>query len=69
MRFTTESAGVSLNYAYEISSVPENQFIQNHENFARPTALVDWIEIEGPIYDAWPPSSHTKILFDSPLKS
>ena len=69
VRFTTESAGVSLNYAYEIPFVPENQWIQNHETFARPTALVDWIEIEGPIYDAWPPSSHTKILFDSPLKS
>jgi hypothetical protein len=69
VRFTTETAGVSLNYAYEIPHVPENQFIQSHENFARPTALVDWIEIEGPIYDAWPPSSHTKILFDSPLKS
>ena len=69
VRFTTESAGVSLNYAYEIPSVPENQWIQNHEDFARPTALVDWIEIEGPVYDAWPPSSHTKILFDSPLKS
>jgi hypothetical protein len=26
---------------------------------------VEWFEIEGPLYDAWPPTSHTNILFGS----
>ena len=26
---------------------------------------VDWYEIDGPVYDAWPPKSHTRILFRS----
>jgi|694.fasta_scaffold71848_2 hypothetical protein len=67
--FTTESAGVTLSYAYAIPKVLENFWFQNRGEFARPEALVDWMELEGPVYDAWPPSSHTKILFDSPLKS
>ena len=69
VRFTTETAGVTLSYAYTIPKVLENFWLQGRDEFARPEAMVDWMEIEGPIYDAWPPSSHTKILFDSPLKS
>ena len=68
-RFTTESAGVSLEYAYEIPSVPENFWMQRADSFARPELLVDWFEIEGPIYDDWPPSSHTQLLFKSPSSS
>jgi Arc/MetJ-type ribon-helix-helix transcriptional regulator len=69
VRFTTESAGVTLSYAYDIPKVLENFWLQGKDEFARPEAMIDWLELEGPIYDAWPPSSHTKILFDSPLKS
>jgi hypothetical protein len=66
-RFTTDSAGVSLEYAYSIPSVLENFWMQNMDGFARPDAMVDWVEIQGPIYDAWPPTSHSRILFASPL--
>jgi hypothetical protein len=69
VRFTTETAGISLGYAYDIPKVLENFWLQGRDEFARPDALVDWMELEGPVYDAWPPSSHTKILFESPLKS
>jgi hypothetical protein len=65
-RFTTESAGVSFEYAYAIPKVLENFWMQGRDNFARPELLVDWFEVEGPQYDAWPPSSHSQILFDSP---
>ncbi|MDB5347723.1 MAG: hypothetical protein JWP89_6100 [Schlesneria sp.] len=65
-RFTTESAGVSLEYAYAIPNVLENFWMQGRDNFARPELLVDWFEVEGPLYDAWPPSSHSQILFDAP---
>jgi mono/diheme cytochrome c family protein len=66
-RFTTETAGVTLGYAYAIPKVLENFWMQARDEFARPDALIDWIEIEGPFHDAWPPGSHTSILFPSPL--
>lgn len=67
LRFTTESAGLSFEYAYSIPRVLENFWLQTSDKFARPELLIDWFEIEGPIYDAWPPATHTRILFDSPL--
>ena len=67
-RFTTEPAGIVIDYAYDIPRVLENFWLQEREEFARPELLVDWFEIEGPIYPTWPPPSHTNILFDSPLR-
>ena len=67
VRCTTESAGITLEYAYDIPAVLENFWMQGDAAFARPEPLVDWLEIEGPLLDAWPPESHTRILFDSPL--
>jgi hypothetical protein len=67
-RFTTEKAGVHFDYAYSIPRVLENFWMQTGEQFARPELMIDWFEIEGPVYDAWPPSSHARILFDSPLR-
>jgi mono/diheme cytochrome c family protein len=67
-RFTTETAGVHFEYAYSVPRVLENFWLQTGEAFARPEALVRWFEIEGPVFDAWPPRSHTDILFDSPLR-
>jgi mono/diheme cytochrome c family protein len=66
--FSTESAGISLNYAYDIPSVLENFWMQGNEAFARPTLLVDWLELEGPMYANWPPPSHQKVLFASAQK-
>lgn len=68
VRMTTESAGISVEYAYAIPSVLENFWMQSRDNFARPELLIDWFEIEGPNFDAWPPASHTAILFESPLR-
>lgn len=68
VRMTTESAGISLEYAYAIPSVLENFWMQSRDSFARPELLIDWFEIEGPIFDSWPPASHTGILFESPLR-
>jgi hypothetical protein len=69
VRFTTESAGVGFEYAYSIPRVLENFWLQGGQKFARPELLIDWFEIEGPIYPAWPPPSHTNLLFDSPLQA
>ncbi|MFM7186992.1 MAG: DUF1592 domain-containing protein [Armatimonadota bacterium] len=61
-RMTTEQAGFDLDYAYEIPSVLENFWLQNKDEFARPELLVDWIELEGPVYPAWPPKGHTQLV-------
>jgi mono/diheme cytochrome c family protein len=68
-RFTTETAGVGFDYAYSVPRVLENFWMQGHDAFARPELLLSWFEIEGPLFDAWPPSSHANILFDSPTRA
>ncbi len=67
-RFTTESAGVSFEYAYNIPSVLENFWMQGRDDLRDPEVRIEWFEIEGPVYDAWPPGTHTSILFESPLR-
>ncbi len=62
VRFTTERAGIGLEYAYAIPRVLENFWMQSADSFARPELMIEWIELEGPIFDAWPPSSHTGLL-------
>ena len=39
-----------------------NEKILTPEKF--PTIYLDWIELEGPLYDRWPPESHTGLLAD-----
>ncbi|QDV52785.1 DUF1592 domain-containing protein [Gimesia fumaroli] len=60
--FTTEKAGVTIEYAYDIPRVLENFWMQTGDEFARPELYVDWIEIEGPHYEMWPPASHRQIM-------
>lgn len=36
---------------------------------ALPRLFVDWIEIEGPLYEQWPPKSHETLFFKSPETS
>jgi hypothetical protein len=68
VRFTTQDAGVDFTYAYDVPAVLENFWLQSHDTFARPTLLVDWIELEGPVHPTWPPASQRKLLPDSPNK-
>lgn len=30
---------------------------------------VDWIEVEGPLYESWPPESHRRLFGDLPIKA
>lgn len=66
--FTPDKAGITLSNEYRIPYHHLNRRIIRRPGFPRPTLLIDWVEIEGPIHDAWPPSSHTRILIDSPHK-
>jgi mono/diheme cytochrome c family protein len=61
-RFTTDTAGLTLEYAYSIPRELENFWMQERDDFARPEALVDWLEIEGPLHPEWPPASHQLVL-------
>ena len=60
--FTKLSAGVDLHYAYDIPKVLENFWMQGKDEFARPELMIDWVELEGPIYESWPPVSHQRVL-------
>ncbi len=62
--FTSESAGIKIDYAYSIPRVLENFWLQTGDDFARPEAWVDWVEIEGPLHDVWPPESTARVLGD-----
>jgi hypothetical protein len=66
--FNTEIAAMRFDYAYSIPAELAYSWMQTLEVFARPEVFVDWFEIEGPLYDAWPPSSHQAILFRAAAK-
>lgn len=66
--FTTLKSGLGFTNGYEIPKMLENFWMQGGDAFARPSLLIDWIELEGPVYASWPPPSHQRVLFDSPNK-
>ncbi len=33
-----------------------------------PAIVCDWLEVEGPLYEQWPPESHKRVFGDLPLK-
>ena len=35
--------------------------------FTGPGIVVDWLDVEGPLYDSWPPASHKLLFGDMPL--
>jgi hypothetical protein len=61
-RFTTKSAGLTFEYAYSIPKVLENHAWQGKDGVLRPELWIDWIEIEGPIDEGWPPRSHRAVI-------
>ena len=36
------------------------------ENYKGPGLVVQWVEIEGPLLDSWPPPSHRRLFGDLP---
>lgn len=46
----------------------DNRFLYWPRQPDMPRAVIDWIEFEAPISEAWPPEHHKRILFDSPLR-
>jgi len=66
VKMTEEKAGISLEYAYHVPREMENFRFQSNDDFPRPEVIVDWFEIEGPVYDNWPPPSHQRLI-NSPV--
>lgn len=62
VEMSTETAGITLQNSYTLRRVLENISIHGHEDFPRPALLVDWFEIEGPVYSNWPPTAHQRLL-------
>lgn len=62
-RLESASGGIQLINAYNI---PVTYAIHSlgaaGDRLPRPELYLDWVEIEGPVFDAWPPTSHTRIL-------
>jgi len=67
---TPEKSSLQFSNAYHIPFAPHfnPHYVIQRDDFPRPELFLDWVEIEGPIYDAWPPTSHRRILIDSPHK-
>ena len=51
------------------STTTTQRISTTHGNFAMPRAVVRSIEFEAPVIDVWPPEHHTRILFESPLRT
>ena len=62
VHFTTERAGITLEYAYSLPRVLENFWFQSDDRFARPEVWVDWFELQGPTIEPWPSAAHSKLF-------
>jgi hypothetical protein len=59
---------------YDFSANQINQLLNQRTSFRdpkypKPFMAVDWYELDGPIYDSWPPASHQRLLFASEKRS
>jgi mono/diheme cytochrome c family protein len=43
-------------------------YFHNYRKLVLPRVVINWIELETPVVDVWPPEHHTNILFESPLR-
>jgi len=55
-----------LNFAaHKLPYSPQNR---NLKEYPGPGLAVQWLEIEGPLHDSWPPAGHRQLFGDLPLK-
>lgn len=53
-------------FAYNhIDQVLKKRMNSHAVDYPQPYLAVDWYEIDGPVYDCWPPASHQRLLFPS----
>lgn len=68
-----EAASKAADYATALR-IQARMLAEGYVDYTRPTKVLldlspfpklylDWIEVEGPVYDSWPPASHKVLLF------
>jgi len=45
----------------------KNEEMRQHE-YEGPAAVVQWVDVDGPIFDEWPPASHRMLWGDTPTR-
>ena len=61
-RRTFAEAGQEFMYNFENGS-PNVNSKRVAKDYPGPGLVVHWIEVEGPVFDRWPPASHARIFF------
>lgn len=58
-------AGQEFEYRFE-NGAPNVHYrdVEVLKNYPGPGMVIDWIEVEGPVYDQWPPASHLSVFFE-----
>ena len=64
-----EKMTLRLNVVYDDGTLNDGAHYAFVRQLGMPRAVVNWIELECPVTDVWPPEHHTDILFDSPLRN
>ncbi len=62
--FTTEAAGIKLEYIYNLPMLLQNVNVVRDDRLAVPRVAIDWFELSGPGYSQWPPESHAQLFPD-----
>jgi hypothetical protein len=53
---------------YDDGTLNDGRNYAKERKFEMPRAVINWMEIELPVVDVWPPKHYTDILFESPLR-
>lgn len=54
--------------ADNLGAIPPDVEKVGAENYKGPGLVVQWVDVEGPLLDAWPPRSHRRLLGDLPQR-
>ncbi|MDE0818205.1 MAG: DUF1592 domain-containing protein, partial [Pirellulaceae bacterium] len=63
-----ERMTLRLSVVYDDGTLNDGAHYAFVRQLGMPRAVVNWVELECPVTDVWPPKHHTDILFDSPLR-
>jgi hypothetical protein len=54
-------------FSYNFENGPPNVNVERvGKDYPGPGMVVHWVEVEGPIFDAWPPASHQQLFYQGP---
>lgn len=62
-----DSLHITPQNLYDDGTLNDNNNFQRTRNDEMPRAVLEWLELEVPLAETWPPEHHRRILFDSPL--